>query len=153
MEWARHKGEPGATGAMAVSASMPSIEAAWLDVSPPEMIARVSLASRTTASSTRPRPEPIRSFTLSAETPAAATACRMAATAGSSGPVAVNASGLRPSESTRRASLVTRPISFSQAGSSTALAASMRMPEKPWPSAWAIWLAVTGETEPDTPAI
>ena len=31
MEWARHKGEPGATGAMAVSASMPSIEAAWLD--------------------------------------------------------------------------------------------------------------------------
>jgi hypothetical protein len=76
-------------GAIAVRASIPSLAAAWPEVSPPEITTRVRPAARMTASSTRPSPLPIRSLIASAEAPTFAMACRSAATAGSSGPAAL----------------------------------------------------------------
>ena len=49
VEWARHSGTPGAIGAIAVSASMPRREAAWLEVSPPEITTRRRPVCRTRA--------------------------------------------------------------------------------------------------------
>ena len=129
---------------------MPSSRLAYPEVSPPEITARRSRAFTITASSTRPSAAPIRALASSAERPARPTAARVAATAGSSGPRAVQISGSRPRPTASSAAATAHSSAAASARGSATAAASRATASKPCASDQSICEAVDGDTEPLT---